>query len=244
MAPVPPAPLGRLLVIDDDPCARAQILDPLAEQRCATVATTARDAPRHLQSDQFSLVILDARHVAAGGFDILRQVRARSNVPVILITQTARDEIDRVLAFELGADDLLPEPFSPRELLARIRAILRRQEFGRRLTGPSPRGGYRFQGWELRHTLRTLTDPSGAEVVLTKKEYALLTAFLDAPGRALSRLHLMRATRTHEDIFDRSIDVQVLRLRRKLSAHPAGGALIKTERGYGYRFDTIVESLF
>lgn len=241
MPPIPAAQLGRVLVIEDDPSARDQIMQPLTQQQCLVVGTMRRDAARHLQADQFSLVILDVRR---DGFDTLRQVRTRSNVPVILITEARQDEIDRVLALELGADDLLPQPFSVRELIARARAILRRQEFGRRFTGPSPRGGYRFQGWELRHTARTLTNPAGTQVELTKKEYALLTAFLDAPGRPLSRLHLMRATRTHEDIFDRSIDVQVLRLRRKLSAHPGGGDLIKTERSYGYRFDATVETLF
>ena len=104
--------------------------------------------------------------------------------------------------------------------------------------------GYRFEGWELRRKTRSLKDPHGNSVPLTKSEYSLLVAFLDAPGRALSREQLLHATRTHEDIYDRSIDVQVLRLRRKLERDPSDPAVIRTERGVGYVFAARVERLF
>ena len=176
---------------------------------------------------------------------MLRRIRARSDIPVIIITGEPQDEVDRALGLELGADDYLTKPFNLRELLARARATLRRQEMGRQSTGSVARGGcYRFNGWELRRKTRKLTDPAGEEVALTKSEYALLVAFLEAPGRSVSREHLLQATRTHEDIYDRSIDVQVLRLRRKLEQDPSQPTLILTERGVGYVFAAPVEPLF
>jgi two-component system OmpR family response regulator len=189
-------------------------------------------------------VILDIHLGERNGFDILRQIRARSDIPVIMITGERQDEVDRIVGLELGADDYLTKPFNLRELLARARAILRRQEMGRQSTGPAVRGGYRFNGWELRRKTRKLSDPAGEVVALTKGEYALLVAFLDSPGRPVSREHLLQSTRTHEDIYDRSIDVQVLRLRRKLERDPAQPTVIVTERGVGYVFTAAVETLF
>ena len=129
-----------------------------------------------------------------------------------------------------------------RELLARVRAVLRRQEIGRAARARDPeRGGYRFNGWKLERRGRKLVDASNAPVPLSKGEYALLLAFLEAPERPLSREHLLQATRIHEDIFDRSIDVQVLRLRRKLENDPSAPRVIQTERGVGYVFTVPVE---
>src|SRR5262249_5647992 len=142
---------------------------------------------------------------------------------------------------ELGADDYIIKPFNPRELLARVRAVLRRQEIGRAGQQRDPeRGGYTFEGWRLDRRLRRLTDPKGAAVPLTKGEYALLVAFLKAPQRPLSREQLLQATRIHEDVFDRSIDVQVLRLRRKIEVDASAPRMISTERGVGYTFVPIV----
>ncbi len=158
------------------------------------------------------------------------------------MTGHRRDEIDRVVGLELGADDYVTKPFSLRELLARIRAVLRRQELGRAGSARDPeRGGYRFAGWRLERRARRLLDPGANPVVLTKGEYALLVAFLEAPGRPLTREHLLQATRIHEDIFDRSIDVQVLRLRRKLEQDPSAPSVIQTARGVGYVFAIPVE---
>lgn len=236
---------GRVLVVDDDPVMRQMILSYLTEHQCLAVGSTGSDDLSHyLDGSQFSLVILDVQLGQRDGFDVLRQIRGRSDIPVILITGQRRDDVDRIVGLELGADDYISKPFNLRELLARARAILRRQEMGRQLTTAPARGGYRFNGWELRRRTRTLTDPAGEPVSLTKGEYALLVAFLEGPGRPLSREHLLQATRTHEDIFDRSIDVQVLRLRRKLEPDPAQPRLIRTERGLGYIFDAAVETLF
>ena len=236
---------GRVLVVDDDPAMRQTIASYFAQNQCAVEsATGTENIAEQIGSGRFGLVILDTHLGDRNGFDILRQIRARSDIPVIMITGERQDELDRVVGLELGADDYLTKPFNLRELLARARAILRRQEMGRRSAQPAARGGYRFNGWELRRRTRTLTDPAGEEVTLTKGEYALLVAFLETPGRPVSRAHLLQATRTHEDIYDRSIDVQVLRLRRKLEQDPSRPTTILTERGLGYVFAAPVEPLF
>jgi len=153
-----------------------------------------------------------------------------------------------VVGLELGADDYVTKPFSLRELLARARAVLRRRAASAQVSEPEKgrepeRGRCRFGGWQLDRRLRRLTDAESRPVSLTKGEYALLVAFLDAPQRPLTREHLLQATRVHEDVFDRSIDVQVLRLRRKLETDPSAPRVIQTERGIGYVFALPVETL-
>jgi two-component system, OmpR family, response regulator len=142
-----------------------------------------------------------------------------------------------VAGLELGADDYVNKPFGLRELLAPVRAVLRRDP-GRLA---SPRDRCRFGGWQLDQNSRRLTAPDGSPVRLTKGEYALLIAFLDAPQRPLTREYLLEATRTHEDAFDRSINVQVLRLRRKIEADPRAPRIIQTRHGFGYVFALPVE---
>lgn len=237
-------PMGRVLVVADDPGARDMIIGHLTGQRCVAHGATPADLARHLQHHSVSLVVLDVRSAPFHGLDTLRSVRAGSDVPVIMVAGQGQDAIDRVLALEFGADDLLGEPLDPRELLARARAILRRQAMGRQPGGGPARGGYRFEGWELRRSTRVLTDPAGGIVPLSRGEHALLVAFLDAPRRPLSRTQLMRSMRIHEDCFDRSIDVQVLRLRRRIESEPSSPRLIRTARGIGYLFDAAVESLY
>jgi DNA-binding response OmpR family regulator len=189
-------------------------------------------------------VILDLRLGQEDGLDLLREIRSRSDVPIIITTGHRRDEIDRVVGLELGADDYITKPFGLRELLARIRAVLRRRDAGQAVAQRDPeRGRCRFGGWQLDRRSRRLNDSSGEPVALTKGEYALLIAFLDAPQRPLSREHLLQATRIHEDVFDRSIDVQVLRLRRKLETDSNAPRVILTERGVGYVFALPVETL-
>ncbi len=239
-------PLGRptsVLVVDDDPSTRRMLVNYLEQHNMRVLhATHWQDVARQISHAEPSLVILDLRLGQDDGLNLLRELRARSDVPVIIATGYRLDAIDRVVGLELGADDYVTKPFSPRELLARIRAVLRRQELGRAASRrAAEQGRYRFAGWLLDRRARRLTDPNNSPVVLTKGEYSLLTAFLDAPQRPLSREHLLQATRIHEDVFDRSIDVQILRLRRKLEPDPSAPRLIRTERGVGYVFMVEVE---
>jgi two-component system, OmpR family, response regulator len=232
-----------VLVVDDDPSMQQMLVNYLGQHNMHVQhATRRRDVARELTRGELSVVILDLHLGQEDGLDLLRELRARSDVPVIITTGHRRDEIDRVVGLELGADDYVIKPFGLREMLARIRAVLRRQELGRVASRrDAEQGRFRFDGWLLDRRTRNLTNPSGTLVSLTKGEYGLLTAFLDAPQRPLSREHLLQATRIHEDVFDRSIDVQILRLRRKLEPDPSTPRLIRTERGVGYVFLPAVE---
>ncbi|PCD02955.1 DNA-binding response regulator [Sphingomonas spermidinifaciens] len=235
--------IGRILVVDEDERVRDHVLTYLRDHRWTAIGSGTRDLAHQLHNRALSLVFLSARLCSRDALDVLREIRSRSDVPVILYDDGESDRVSAIVGLELGADDFLTGPLNVAELLARARAVLRRQELGR-VVGTPLRGGYRFAGWEMRHAGRALIAPDGAEIDLTKGEYSLLSALLDAPGRSLSRVHLMRATRAHDDIYDRSIDVQVLRLRRKLARVPGGETLIKTERGFGYRLEAEVEALF
>ena len=235
----------RILVVEDDHVMRDMVVDYLADHNMRGLsASGSQEVARIFAQSEPDLVVLDLRLDREDGLDLLREIRTRSDVPVVITTGDRRDEIDRVVGLELGADDYITKPFSLRELLARIRAVFRRQEAGRAVSQRDPeRGRYRFGDWQLDRRSRRLTDPAGDQVALTKGEYALLTAFLDAPHRPLSREHLLQATRVHEDIFDRSIDVQILRLRRKLEADPSAPQIIQTQCGVGYVFALPVETL-
>jgi len=235
--------MGHILVVDDEEAIRRMMIAYFEEQNIPVSAASNRsELNRHLARASPSVIILDLRLGDEDGLDVLREIRSHSIVPIIIMTGHRLDESDRVVCFELGADDFIIKPFSLRELLARVRAILRRQEMGRAARVREPeRGGYRFDGWQLERRSRRLVDPQGAPVSLSKGEYALLLAFLEAPQRSLTREHLLQATRIHEDIFDRSIDVRVLRLRRKLERDPRAPRAIQTERGIGYLFTLPVE---
>jgi len=238
----PASPLPRILLVDDDPAMRQMVAAFLEDHSMRVISTAGRHEMSRLLTEEPALVMLDLDLSGEDGLDLLRDLRARSDLPVIITTGHRRDEIDRVVGLELGADDYLTKPFGLRELLARIRAVLRRRQVAQ---SSAPRDGERrrcrFGGWRLDPRLRRLTNPEGTPVALTKGEYALLIAFVDAPQRPLSREYLLQATRMHEDIFDRSIDVQVLRLRRKLEGDPGALRMIRTERGFGYVFDVPVE---
>ena len=234
---------GRILVVVDDPAVRHLISDYFGEHGIQTVSATGRSAAvRQLAGEDPSAIILGLRLGQDNGLDLLREIRSSSDVPVIILTGRSSEEVDRVVGLELGADDCLTKPFSVRELYARYRAVLRRRENGRSVhTRDVEQGEYRFDGWRLDRRSRRLADPQERPVTLSKGEYALLLAFLDAPGRPLSREYLLQAIRLHEDIFDRSIDVRVLRLRRKLEVDPKAPRVIRTERGVGYVFAIPVE---
>src|SRR5215472_11823638 len=235
----------RIFIVEDDPVMLRMVGDYVEQHNMRAVPASGRqEMADHFAAAEPDLVVLDLRLGQEDGFDLLREIRSRSDVPIIITTGDRRDEIDRVVGLELGADDYVTKPFSLRELLARIRAVLRRREAGRAVSRLDPeRGRYGFGGWQLDRRTRRVTDPNGTEVVLTKGEYALLIAILDSPQRPLSREHLLQATRVHEDIFDRSIDVQILRLRRKLETDPSTPSMIRTERGIGYVFALPVQPL-
>jgi two-component system OmpR family response regulator len=233
------------IVVEDDITMRHLVMNYLEEHDIRAIAASRRDEVSALLArGEPDLVILDLRLGQEDGLDLLREIRGHSDIPIIITTGHRRDEIDRVVGLELGADDYITKPFGLRELLARIRAVLRRREAGNAAALRDPeRGRCRFGGWHLDRRSRRLTNSLGELVSLTKGEYSLLVAFIDAPQRPLSREHLLQATRIHEDVFDRRIDVQVLRLRRKLESDPSTPSIIQTERGVGYVFSLPVEAL-
>jgi two-component system, OmpR family, response regulator len=190
-----------------------------------------------LEAATVDLIVLDLMLPGRSGLDLCRDLRRTSTVPVIMLTAKG-DELDRIIGLEVGADDYLPKPFNPRELLARINAVLRRVR-ARSPGAPEETGrGLRFAGWRLDTLKRELTDPRGVVVDLSTGEYDLLLAFLEAPQRVLSREFLLDAARNRTmEAFDRTIDVQVSRLRRKLQD---AGDFIKTVRGAGYLFSADV----
>jgi two-component system, OmpR family, response regulator len=226
----------RILVVDDDPVTNRMVVDYLENRNVRAISASGRqEMARLLAVGEPSLVLLDQRFGRDNEFDLLHEIRSRSDVPVIIATSPRSNETDRIIGLELGADDCITKPFGFRELLARIRAVLRRRERARAEPQRDPEPSRcRFGGWELNRRTRHLIDPNGAAVTLTKGEYALLIAFIDAPLRPLSREYLLQATRAHEDVFDRSVDVQVLRLRRKLEGDHGAPRVIQTMRGVGY----------
>jgi DNA-binding response OmpR family regulator len=227
-----------VLVVDDDPAMRRLIAEYLGQHDFRLLlAASGEEMSQILSSTPVDLIILDMKLAGEDGLALIRELRPRSDVPIIVLTGSRREEVDRVIGLELGADDYVLKPFSPRELLARIRAVLRRTEIRDALHDKNEkRTLYRFGDWVLNLRTHQLTAPDGAPVALTHGEFSLLAAFLRSPQRVLSREQLLATTRMHEDIFDRSVDAQILRLRRKLEADPSHPTLIRTERGAGYIF--------
>ena len=236
---------AHVLAVDDDPSVRQMIADYLTDNdlRVTTLAS-GRDIDEVMERETIDLVILDVRLPNEDGMQIARRLREESDLPIILLTGR-KEEADRVMGLELGADDYLTKPFSPRELLARIRALLRRSRSRETIAdGLAKVRAYRFSGWELNVRLRRLKAPHGEMVALTNSEFNLLAAFLAAPQRVLSRDQLLNLSRLHNDeVYDRSIDVQVGRLRKKLEPDAAQPQLIRTERGAGYVFTVSVETV-
>ena len=237
---------SHVLVVDDDPALRTLLLDYLGENdlRVTAVANGA-EMFAAFDREAIDLVVLDLRLPGEDGMLLARQLRERASVPIILLTGKA-EEADRVMGLELGADDYVTKPFSPRELLARIRAVLRRYQAQANLpTRNEQRRAFRFADWELNLRTRRLSSPDGTHQGLSNGEFSLLVAFCSAPQRVLSREQLMDMSRLHSaEVFDRSIDVQILRLRRKFKAEPSQPRLIVTERGAGYVFSAPVETLY
>jgi two-component system, OmpR family, response regulator len=240
-----PAISGHILAVDDDPSVRQMIAHYLGDNEMrVTAVASGREIGEVMGRETIDLVVLDLRLPGEDGMQIARKLRDDSDIPIIMLTGR-KDEADRVMGLELGADDYLTKPFSPRELLARIRALLRRSRANETVADGLQRiRAYRFAGWELNVRLRRLTAPGGAMVGLTNNEFNLLAAFLAAPQRVLSRDQLLGLSRLHNDeVYDRSIDVQVGRLRRKIQPADSEPALIRTERGAGYVFAAQVDTV-
>jgi two-component system OmpR family response regulator len=230
------APPVHALIVEDDSGMRQMVSDYLTDNDMRVSALPdGRGIAELMARDIVDVLILDLKLPGEDGMQIARRVRGDSNVPIIMLTGRT-EEADRVMGLELGADDYLTKPFSPRELLARIRALLRRARTQETVAqGMARVRAYRFAGWELNVRLHRLTAPDGKSVALTNAEFHLLGAFLAAPLRILSREQLLDASRLHSaEVYDRAIDVQVGRLRKKLEAACAHEPLIHTERGAGY----------
>lgn len=230
--------VAHVLAVDDDEstCELIRVYLGDRDMRVTAVASGA-DMNRILARESVDLVLLDLRLNGEDGLEIARTLRSSSKVPIIILTGR-QDEADRIMGLELGADDYLTKPFSPRELLARIRALLRRTQMHETVADAlSSIRAYRFAGWELNLRLRRLTSPGGAEVALRNSELNLLLAFLAAPQRVLRREQLLELSRLHNaEVYDRAIDVQVGRLRVKIEKDAKAPQLIVTERGAGYLF--------
>ncbi len=233
-----PGKTPNILIVDDDTGLRNCIADYLNGEGYAVAC--AHDGPamdRSLNSAQVDLVLLDVMLPGEDGLSICRRVVDEGGPPIIMLS-AAGGEVDRVIGLELGADDYLAKPCSPRELLARIRAVLRRRTDGAWLIAP-PRS-YQFSGYALDVPRRALRGPDGVTILLSSGEVALLLAFVAAPRQILSRDRLIENTMGADaDVFDRAIDVQISRLRRKLH-HDGLDEVIRTVRGLGYIFDAKV----
>lgn len=237
--------LPHILAVDDDPDIR-QVITEYLENNDLRVSTveSGKAMTDVLQREVVDLIVLDLRLKGEDGMTLARQLREESSIPIIILTGKA-DEADRVMSLELAADDYLTKPFSPRELLARIRSLLRRAKASATLADEvGKRRAFRFEGWELNVRLRKIKSPDGRTLPLTNGEFSLLTALLSAPQRVLTRAQLLELSRLYGDeVYDRSIDVQILRLRRKIEADPSQPKFILTERGAGYVFSVPVEAL-
>lgn len=237
-------PEAHILIVDDDAEVRQLLTRLLRENGYrASVARDGRELREALAAQPIDLIILDLMLPGRSGLDLCRELRSGSVIPIIMLTAKG-EETDRIVGLEIGADDYLPKPFNPRELLARIRAVLRRA--AARPDANQPIGGrtISFAGYTLDTQRREVIAQDGVVIDLSGGEYDLLLAFIEHPNRVLSREQLLELSRNRSaEPFDRSIDVQVSRLRRKLEAGEGAPALIKTVRGAGYLFLPTVRRL-
>lgn len=230
-----------ILIVDDDVSIRQMLGDYLSQHafRISAVENTAQ-MTKQLAVEAPDLVIVDMNLGHEDGLQIVRNLSAKGDIPVIIISGDRLNEDDKVIGFEFGACDYITKPFSMREFLARVRVVLREKPDRRT---QSCYRIYTFDNWRVSTRSRQLRTTAGEEVSLTVNEFNLLVAFLEAPRQILSREQLLLATRVHDqEIFDRSVDVLILRLRRKLELNASAPRYIKTERGLGYVFDTDVHT--
>lgn len=225
---------NRILLIDDEPSIREPLTDYLVGQGLSvTAVSSAAEARAMLLSQSFDLVVSDIMMPGEDGLSLTRHIRANSDMPVILLTARAEDT-EKIVGLEIGADDYVVKPFNPRELVARIRTVLRRTQANGRAVD-SGGASFAFGPWVLREVERVLVDSEGREVALSSGEYHLLDALVRHPRQVMSRDRLLDLVRGREaDIFDRAIDNLVSRLRKKIESDPAHPELVKTVWGGGY----------
>jgi two-component system OmpR family response regulator len=230
-----------ILVVEDDSEIRTLVSRYLSANECRVSAVgDGREMERLMAASRVDLIVLDLNLPGEDGMSLCRRLRTSSPIPIIMLSAKS-EEVDRIIGLEMGADDYLAKPFNPRELLARIRAVLRRR-------AASPSSAQQtsrllsFTGWQLNVALRTLCDPGGAEVTLTGAEFDLLHALCTFPGQVLSRDQLVDLTQGRvAGPYERSVDVLVSRLRQKIERNPRGPQFIKTIRSGGYLFTSEVE---
>lgn len=231
-----------ILIVEDDREIGALVARYLRANDCrVTALTDGRGIEQALDGKSVDLIVLDLMLPGEDGLSICKRLRAHSQIPIIMLTAKG-DEVDRILGLEMGADDYIAKPFNPRELLARVRAVLRRSAIvalnpsfdGARVLG--------FLGWRMDRTVRELHNGAGTRVVLTDAEFTLLQALCERPGRVLSRDQLLDVTQGRSaGVFERSIDILISRLRRKIENDPHHPNIIKTVRSGGYMFTADVQ---
>jgi two-component system OmpR family response regulator len=234
---------SHVLVLDEDQAVCNLVTDYLGQNEFrVTAVSTGRQVLEMITNEAIDILLMEPPVRGDDGMRLTREIRESSSLPIVMVSRRV-EEADRVMALEFGADDYVTKPFSPRELLARIRAVLRRAQ-----TEVVPPGrdetlrAYRFAGWELNVKLHRLRSPQQERVDISRGEFSLLAALLSSPQRVLSRDQLLELSRLHStEVYERSIDVQILRLRRKIEADPSHPELIRTERGFGYVFSAPVE---
>ena len=235
---------AHVVIVDDDPEIRnlaAKFLKSHGHR--VSAVRDGRELRRTLAGATVDIIVLDVMLPGSSGLDLCRELRRTSSIPIIMLTALSADT-DRIVGLELGADDYLTKPFNPRELLARINAVLRRARSAGNTEGTSGTGRslLLFEGWTLDLLRRELIDPRGVMVDLSTGEYDMLVMFLEAPQRVLSREQLLEGAKSRiAPTADRAVDVQVSRLRRKLGSADESQSMIKTIRGAGYMFVPSVE---
>lgn len=232
-----PSRPGDILVVDDDPQVRILVARLLRASGCrVTVARDGDEMKQVLASNAIDLIVLDVMLPGASGFDLCRELRQNSLIPIIMLTARG-EESDRIAGLDSGADDYLAKPFSPRDLVARINAVMRRVRVNGATNSLTPARGFAFAGWTLDVVKRELIDPLGVVVDLSTGEYEMLRALVEAPGKILSRGHLLNLAKNRVATgLDRVVDVQISRLRRKIEVDPDSAPMIKTIRDTGHMF--------